>query len=80
MIVYCFSCSIYILCNITDSYCSLSFNCVIFYWNWIFSFQDNHLKMLGGYLEFFMEPDVADMYLSIRRELDDFIQSKVGSD
>ncbi|XP_057423201.1 DExH-box ATP-dependent RNA helicase DExH5, mitochondrial isoform X2 [Lotus japonicus] len=38
---------------------------------------DNHLKMLGGYLEFFMEPDVADMYLSIRRELDDFIQSKL---
>jgi ATP-dependent RNA helicase DHX36 len=33
--------------------------------------------MLGGYLEFFMEPTVADMYQSIRRELDDFIQSKV---
>ncbi|KAG4998544.1 hypothetical protein JHK82_029334 [Glycine max] len=37
---------------------------------------DNHLKMLGGYLEFFMEPSVAEMYQSIRRELDDFIQSK----
>jgi ATP-dependent RNA helicase DHX36 len=35
--------------------------------------------MLGGYLEFFMEPTVADMYQSIRRELDDFIQSKVGA-
>ena len=35
--------------------------------------------MLGGYLEFFMEPTVADMYQSIRRELDDFIQGKVGA-
>ncbi|XP_073223710.1 DExH-box ATP-dependent RNA helicase DExH5, mitochondrial isoform X3 [Cicer arietinum] len=40
---------------------------------------DNHLKMLGGYLEFFMEPTVVDMYQSIRRELDDFIQSKVAT-
>ncbi|XP_020234511.1 DExH-box ATP-dependent RNA helicase DExH5, mitochondrial isoform X2 [Cajanus cajan] len=40
---------------------------------------DNHLKMLGGYLEFFMEPTVAEMYQSIRRELDNFIQSKVAT-
>ncbi|CAL5209964.1 unnamed protein product [Lathyrus oleraceus] len=40
---------------------------------------DNHIKMLGGYLEFFMEPTVADMHQSIRRELDDFIQSKLLS-
>ncbi|KAL2324155.1 hypothetical protein Fmac_023213 [Flemingia macrophylla] len=38
---------------------------------------DNHLKMLGGYLEFFMEPTVAEMYQSIKRELDNFIQSKL---
>ncbi|CAL0316400.1 unnamed protein product [Lupinus luteus] len=38
---------------------------------------DGHLKMLGGYLEFFMEPAVADMYQSIRRELDGFIQRKL---
>ncbi|KAK7280406.1 hypothetical protein RJT34_25470 [Clitoria ternatea] len=38
---------------------------------------DNHLKMLGGYLEFFMEPTVAETYRSIRRELDDLIQSKL---
>ncbi|KAJ1380761.1 P-loop containing nucleoside triphosphate hydrolase [Sesbania bispinosa] len=38
---------------------------------------DNRLKMLGGYLEFFMEPAVADMYQSIRRELDDLIQAKL---
>ncbi|XP_073223711.1 DExH-box ATP-dependent RNA helicase DExH5, mitochondrial isoform X6 [Cicer arietinum] len=42
-------------------------------------YLDNHLKMLGGYLEFFMEPTVVDMYQSIRRELDDFIQSKVAT-
>lgn len=35
--------------------------------------------MLGGYLEFFMESSVADMYQSIRRELDEFIQSKVSA-
>lgn len=34
--------------------------------------------MLGGYLEFFMKPAVADLYQIIRRELDDLIQTKVG--
>lgn len=38
---------------------------------------DNHLKMLGGYLEFFMEPTLAEMYQGIRRELDDLIQTKL---
>ncbi|XP_027363417.1 DExH-box ATP-dependent RNA helicase DExH5, mitochondrial [Abrus precatorius] len=38
---------------------------------------DNHLKMLGGYLEFFIEPTIAEMYQSIKRELDDFIQNKL---
>ncbi|ESW14977.1 hypothetical protein PHAVU_007G033900 [Phaseolus vulgaris] len=38
---------------------------------------DNHLKMLGGYLEFFVDPSVVDLYQSIRRELDAFIQSKL---
>ncbi|KAK7390906.1 hypothetical protein VNO78_19096 [Psophocarpus tetragonolobus] len=38
---------------------------------------DNHFKMLGGYLVFFMEPSVAEMYQSLRRELDDFIQNKL---
>jgi len=35
--------------------------------------------MLGGYLDFFMDPSVVEMYQSIRRELDAFIQSKVGA-
>ncbi|XP_054809447.1 DExH-box ATP-dependent RNA helicase DExH5, mitochondrial isoform X2 [Prosopis cineraria] len=38
---------------------------------------DGHLKMLGGYLEFFMRPAVADMYQIIRRELDGLIQIKL---
>jgi hypothetical protein len=40
--------------------------------------QDGHLKMLGGYLEFFMNPSLADMYRSLRKELDELIQEKVS--
>ncbi|KAJ0962773.1 hypothetical protein J5N97_027895 [Dioscorea zingiberensis] len=38
---------------------------------------DGHLKMLGGYLEFFMKPDLASTYLGLKRELDELIQSKL---
>ncbi|TXG57279.1 hypothetical protein EZV62_018592 [Acer yangbiense] len=38
---------------------------------------DGHLKMMGGYLEFFMNPAVADMYVRVRRELDGLIQNKL---
>ncbi|XP_016165954.1 DExH-box ATP-dependent RNA helicase DExH5, mitochondrial isoform X2 [Arachis ipaensis] len=38
---------------------------------------DGQLKMLGGYLEFLMKPAVAEMFQSIRRKLDDIIQSKL---
>jgi hypothetical protein len=41
-------------------------------------YQDGHLKMLGGYLEFFMNPSLADMYQSLRKELDELIQKKVS--
>ncbi|KAL7168641.1 hypothetical protein ACSBR2_038974 [Camellia fascicularis] len=41
-------------------------------------YSDGHLKMLGGYLEFFMKPALAEMYQSLRRELDDLIQNKVS--
>lgn len=33
--------------------------------------------MMGGYLEFFMEPALSDMYQCLRRELDELIQNKV---
>ncbi|XP_056162702.1 DExH-box ATP-dependent RNA helicase DExH5, mitochondrial [Syzygium oleosum] len=38
---------------------------------------DGHIKMLGGYLEFFMNPAIANMYASIKRELDELIQMKL---
>lgn len=38
---------------------------------------DGHLKMLGGYLEFFMKPAVAEMYQCLRGELDELIQNKL---
>ncbi|KAF5777335.1 putative RNA helicase [Helianthus annuus] len=38
---------------------------------------DGHLKMMGGYLEFFMDPGLAKMYQSLRRELDELIQCKL---
>ena len=46
---------------------------------WINSFykQDGHLKMMGGYLEFFMEPMTAEMYQTLRSELEELIQNKV---
>lgn len=39
--------------------------------------MDGHLKMLGGYLEFFMKPGMAETYLNLKRELEDFIQHKL---
>ncbi|XP_028055055.1 DExH-box ATP-dependent RNA helicase DExH3-like [Camellia sinensis] len=36
---------------------------------------DGHLKMLGGYLKFFMKPALTEMYQSLRRELDNLIQN-----
>nr|DAD35473.1 TPA_asm: hypothetical protein HUJ06_006113 [Nelumbo nucifera] len=38
---------------------------------------DGHLKMLGGYLEFFMKPALAETYTNLKRELDELIQNKI---
>ncbi|KAL6963083.1 RNA helicase [Sarracenia purpurea var. burkii] len=38
---------------------------------------DGHLKMLGGYLEFFMKPALADTYLRLKKELEELIQGKL---
>lgn len=35
------------------------------------------MKMLGGYMELFMKPELATMYLSIKRELEELVQKKV---
>ncbi|CAI9785408.1 unnamed protein product [Fraxinus pennsylvanica] len=39
--------------------------------------MDGHLKMLGGYLEFYMEPATAKLYQSLKREFEEFIQTKL---
>lgn len=41
--------------------------------------EPGHLVMNGGYLEFFMEPSVALMYLRLRKELDDLISRKLAN-
>ena len=33
--------------------------------------------MFGGYLEFFMKPTLASIYVSLKKELDELIQKKV---
>ncbi|XP_072985562.1 DExH-box ATP-dependent RNA helicase DExH3-like [Typha latifolia] len=38
---------------------------------------DGHLKMFGGYLEFFMKADLAFTYLNLKRELEDLIHHKL---
>ncbi|XP_030937588.1 DExH-box ATP-dependent RNA helicase DExH3 isoform X3 [Quercus lobata] len=38
---------------------------------------DGHLKMLGGYLEFFMKPALADTFISLRREVEELIRKKL---
>lgn len=34
--------------------------------------------MLGGYLEFFMKPELTNTYVSLKKELDELIQMKVS--
>ncbi|XP_055818951.1 DExH-box ATP-dependent RNA helicase DExH3 isoform X5 [Solanum dulcamara] len=36
-----------------------------------------HLKMLGGYIEFFMDPTLADCYIKLKEELDMLLQKKL---
>ncbi|CAI9270626.1 unnamed protein product [Lactuca saligna] len=38
--------------------------------------HDGHLKMLGGYLEFFMEPSLAELYHNLRKDLYELFQYK----
>ncbi|XP_038690760.1 DExH-box ATP-dependent RNA helicase DExH3 isoform X2 [Tripterygium wilfordii] len=39
--------------------------------------QPGHLKMLGGYVDFFMDPILADCYLKVKEELDKLLQKKL---
>lgn len=40
-------------------------------------FQPGHLKMLDGYIDFFMDPHLAECYLKLVEELNKLIQKKV---
>ncbi|QCD85833.1 ATP-dependent RNA helicase DHX36 [Vigna unguiculata] len=39
--------------------------------------QAGHLKMLDGYVDFFMDPNLADCYLKVKEELNKLIQKKL---
>ncbi|CAI9286803.1 unnamed protein product [Lactuca saligna] len=41
---------------------------------------DGHLKMLGGYLEFFMEPSLAELYHNLRKDLNELFKYKLMKD
>lgn len=36
-----------------------------------------HVKMLGGYIDFFMNPTLAESYVKLKRELDQLLQKKL---
>ncbi|KAL8265856.1 hypothetical protein R6Q59_003200 [Mikania micrantha] len=36
-----------------------------------------HLKMLGGYIDFFMDPTLAESYINLKQELDQLLQTKL---
>ncbi|GAV85634.1 dsrm domain-containing protein/DEAD domain-containing protein/Helicase_C domain-containing protein/HA2 domain-containing protein/OB_NTP_bind domain-containing protein [Cephalotus follicularis] len=38
--------------------------------------QAGHLKMLDGYIDFFMDPSLAECYMKIKQELDKLLQKK----
>lgn len=40
-------------------------------------FQAGHLKMLEGYVDFFMDPNLAECYSKLKEELDKLVQKKV---
>ncbi|CAH8270070.1 unnamed protein product [Arabidopsis lyrata] len=39
--------------------------------------QVGHLKMLDGYIDFFMDPNLADSYVKLKEELDKLLQKKL---
>ncbi|KAG4947099.1 hypothetical protein AAZX31_15G204200 [Glycine max] len=39
--------------------------------------QAGHLKMLDGYVDFFMDPNLADSYVKLKEELNKLIQKKL---
>lgn len=43
----------------------------------VFCDKAGHLKMLDGYIDFFMDPSLAECYLQLKEELDKLIQKKL---
>lgn len=43
----------------------------------VFHFQAGHLKMLEGYVDFFMDPSLAECYTKLKEELDKLVKKKV---
>ncbi|KAK1374158.1 RNA helicase [Heracleum sosnowskyi] len=39
--------------------------------------QAGHLKMLEGYIDFFMDPSMAECYVKLKQELDNLLQKKL---
>lgn len=62
---------------LTDSYIPEAVNGCEFL-NLVIFFQAGHLKMLGGYIEFFMDPTLADCYIKLKEELEILLQKKVN--
>lgn len=40
--------------------------------------QVGHLKMLDGYIDFFMDPNLADSYVKLKEELNKLLQKKAS--
>jgi ATP-dependent RNA helicase DHX36 len=64
---------------LTDSF-SHGFLCLRCCALWLLAvmFQAGHLKMLDGYIDFFMDPSLSECYLQLKEELDKLIQQKVS--
>uniref|UniRef100_A0A804M3X1 RNA helicase n=1 Tax=Zea mays TaxID=4577 RepID=A0A804M3X1_MAIZE len=63
---------------LTDSF-SHGFLCLRCCALWLLAvmFQAGHLKMLDGYIDFFMDPSLSECYLQLKEELDKLIQQKL---
>ncbi|CAH9086962.1 unnamed protein product [Cuscuta europaea] len=50
---------------------------ILFGGNLNFGTTAGHLKMLDGYLEFFMDPSLAACYMNLKEQLDELLQKKL---
>ncbi|KAL2461046.1 DEA(D/H)-box RNA helicase family protein [Abeliophyllum distichum] len=50
---------------------------ILFGGNLNYGAADGHLKMLEGYIDFFMDPSLAECYVKLKEELDKLLQKKL---